>query len=99
MAEQEPEIAAILDLARFDRFVFVMSVLEHYSDHECSILLGCSRRDGIYARRGALPQLRRRIEIQPPPEMTPAPGATAFLCPFPFFPAHPSHVFKLSCKP
>jgi DNA-directed RNA polymerase specialized sigma24 family protein len=69
LAEQEPEIAAILDLAPFDRFVFVMSVLEHYSDHECSILLGCSRRDVITARSGALQQLRSEIESHPMQQM------------------------------
>ena len=29
------EVRAILELAPFERFVFVMSVLERYSDHEC----------------------------------------------------------------
>ena len=36
------EIAAVRGLEPFDRFVFVMSVLEGYSDHECAILLGPS---------------------------------------------------------
>src|SRR5580692_2658144 len=36
------EIDAVLRLADFDRFVFVMSVLEHYSEHDCALLLGCS---------------------------------------------------------
>src|SRR5713226_5383516 len=36
---EQTEIAAILDLAPFERFVFVMLVLEHYSEHECSVLL------------------------------------------------------------
>src|SRR5215471_849798 len=39
------EVRAILELAPLERFVFVMSVLERYSDHDCSILLGCPRRD------------------------------------------------------
>jgi hypothetical protein len=38
-------IARILRLERFERFVFVMSVLEKYSDQDCSVLLGCSRQD------------------------------------------------------
>ena len=38
------EVSAILELAHLERFVFVMSVLERYSDHDCSILLGCARR-------------------------------------------------------
>jgi len=32
----------VLALADLDRFVFVMSVLEAYSEKECSLLLGCS---------------------------------------------------------
>jgi DNA-directed RNA polymerase specialized sigma24 family protein len=51
------EIAGVLELAPFERFVFVMSVLEHYSDHECSILLGCSPRDVIATRSRALQQI------------------------------------------
>jgi DNA-directed RNA polymerase specialized sigma24 family protein len=50
LAEGQPEMAAVLDLPPFERFVFVMSVLEHYSEHECSILLGCSRREVVAAR-------------------------------------------------
>ena len=38
-------IANILRLEHFERFVFVMSVLERYSDQGCSVLLGCSRQD------------------------------------------------------
>jgi DNA-directed RNA polymerase specialized sigma24 family protein len=37
-------VDAVLALEDFERFVFVMSVLEHYSEHECSLLLGCSPR-------------------------------------------------------
>ena len=57
LANGQPEIAAVLDLAPFERFVFVMSVLEHYSEHECSILLGCLRREVVAARIGALRQI------------------------------------------
>jgi hypothetical protein len=39
------------------RFVFVMSVLEQYSDHECSVLLGRTRRDVSEARVYASRQL------------------------------------------
>jgi DNA-directed RNA polymerase specialized sigma24 family protein len=55
--QRQAETTAILNLAPFDRFVYVMSFLEHYSDHECSILLGCSRRDVIAARSRALEQV------------------------------------------
>lgn len=53
----EAEVYAILELAPFERFVFVMSVLQHYSEHDCSILLGCSRRDIAAALARALEEL------------------------------------------
>jgi hypothetical protein len=46
--------AAILLLDAFERFVFVMSILEEQSDEECAILLRCSRRDVTMARLLAL---------------------------------------------
>jgi hypothetical protein len=46
--------AAIIALNAFERFVFVMSVLERQSDEDCSSLLGCSRRDIIIARTLAI---------------------------------------------
>jgi len=49
--------AAILALSAFERFVFVMSVLEKHSDEECSMLLRCSRRDVMIARELALTRL------------------------------------------
>jgi hypothetical protein len=51
----EAEVHAILELAPFERFV--MSVLQRYSEHDCSILLGCSRRDIAAALARALEQL------------------------------------------
>jgi DNA-directed RNA polymerase specialized sigma24 family protein len=51
------EVRAILELAPFERFVFVMSVLERYSDHDCSILLGCPQKDIATARARAMRQL------------------------------------------
>jgi hypothetical protein len=47
-------IGSILALKDFERFVFVMSVLEKYPDHNCSILLGCARQDIAEARIRAL---------------------------------------------
>ena len=52
--EADGAIASILRLEDFERFVFVMSVLERYSDQDCSILLGCSRQDVREARMRAL---------------------------------------------
>ena len=51
------EIDAVLQLSDFDRFVFVMSALEHYSEHECALLLGCSARDIRVGRTRALLEL------------------------------------------
>ena len=47
----------VLALEDFERFVFVMSVLEHYSEHDCSLLLGCSAREVREARGRALEEL------------------------------------------
>jgi hypothetical protein len=55
-AESNP-FAAILLLDAFERFVFVMSILEGQSDEECAILLRCSRRDVMMARVLALTRL------------------------------------------
>ena len=51
------EVSAILRLRAFERFVFVISVLERYSDQDCSVLLGCTRRDVIAGRVRALEQI------------------------------------------
>ena len=58
------EVCAILELAPFERFVFVMSVLERYSDNDCSILLGCARRDIVTARAHAMQQLVTLLGLQ-----------------------------------
>jgi hypothetical protein len=47
-------IARILQLEHFERVGFVMSVLERYSDQDCSVLLGCSRQDIVETRMRAL---------------------------------------------
>jgi hypothetical protein len=62
-AEQE-QIAAVLELGPFERFVYVMSVLERYSDQDCSVLLGCTRRDVIAGRTRALQQIGSAAELR-----------------------------------
>jgi DNA-directed RNA polymerase specialized sigma24 family protein len=57
VTEQQVEIAAVLGLDPFERFVYVMKVLERYSDQDCSLLLSCSRRDVAAARTRALQQI------------------------------------------
>jgi len=47
----------VLGLGDFERFVFVMSVLENYSLHECALLLGCSVLEVRQARAHALDEL------------------------------------------
>jgi hypothetical protein len=60
LAAERVETAAVLRLEPFERFVYVLSVLESYSDLDCSVLLGCARRDVLAARiRGS-----QQIEMQ-----------------------------------
>ena len=61
---QQAEIAAILELKPFERFVYVMTVLERYSDQECSVLLGCTRRDVLAARVRALKEVGSTMEAR-----------------------------------
>jgi hypothetical protein len=56
------EISAVLGLPDFERFAFVMSVLEGYSDQDCALLLGCTRESVMAARVNALQQLGRSAE-------------------------------------
>jgi DNA-directed RNA polymerase specialized sigma24 family protein len=57
------KIAAIVDLPVFERFAFVLSVLEHLSDHECSLLLSCARREVITARSRVLQRIANLVEF------------------------------------
>ena len=64
-----PNFARIIGLNAFERFVFIMSILEEYSDQECSMLLGCFRRDVISARSAAIQRLASLvIATEPQPE-------------------------------
>jgi hypothetical protein len=55
--QAHPKLVSIVRLNSFERFVFIMSVLEMYSNQECSLLLGCFRRDVITARTAAIRRL------------------------------------------
>jgi hypothetical protein len=57
------DVDAVLGLGDFERFVFVMSVLENYSPHECALLLGCSVLDIRQARLHALEELARSGQV------------------------------------
>jgi hypothetical protein len=77
--EQPFEIAAVLRLEPFERFVYVMTVLEHYSDRDSSVLLGCARRDVLSARARALQQTgaageSRNQQVPNASSQTPATG-------------------------
>jgi DNA-directed RNA polymerase specialized sigma24 family protein len=54
-------IAAVLSLQDFDRFVFVLSVLDRYSDRDCAFLLGCLVENVRNARTRAVEQLAGSI--------------------------------------
>jgi hypothetical protein len=56
------ELAGIVHLPAFERFVFVMSVLEGYPARDCRLLLNCSNFDIAEARVHALEQLGRSAE-------------------------------------
>jgi DNA-directed RNA polymerase specialized sigma24 family protein len=58
-------IDAVFGLEDFERFVFVLSVLEHYSEHDCALLLGCSARDIREGRTRALKELADSPQMEP----------------------------------
>ena len=51
------EIENLLILDDFERFVFVMSVLERYSDRDCALLLNCGDREIRQSRIRAFKQI------------------------------------------
>jgi DNA-directed RNA polymerase specialized sigma24 family protein len=55
--QRECEIDAVTKLDPFERFVFVMSILERYSNWDCALLLGCSMNRVTHARMSALRRL------------------------------------------
>ncbi len=61
------EVSTLFDLGSFERFAFVMSVLEGYSDQDCALLLGCTRQTLFAARARALKQVARSLndDVQP----------------------------------
>jgi DNA-directed RNA polymerase specialized sigma24 family protein len=53
----EGEIDTVTELDPFERFVFVMSILERYSNWDCSLLLGCTVNKVAATRMTALRRL------------------------------------------
>jgi DNA-directed RNA polymerase specialized sigma24 family protein len=58
------EVSAILQLPSFERFVFVMSALERYSERECSILLAYAPREVTAARTRAFRRLGKLMMLR-----------------------------------
>jgi hypothetical protein len=61
--KEQSGIDNLLALGDFERFVFVMSILERYSEHECTVLFGCSAQDVRTARIRAVQQLSSPREV------------------------------------
>lgn len=57
------EVAAIIALPPFQRYAFVLSVLEGYSNREAALLLDCSVTELVTARTHALQQIGGHPEI------------------------------------
>jgi len=72
------ELAAVSELPAFDRFAFVLSVLERYSDRECAVLLKCTGADVFAARSRALRCLGHAAELRDPQLGSGLPGPVAF---------------------
>jgi hypothetical protein len=51
------DVDAVLGLADFERFVFVLCVLERHREYECALLLGCSASEVREARTQAIEEL------------------------------------------
>lgn len=56
---------AVLRLADFDRFVFVLCVLERHRAHECALLLGCPAPEVREARARAIAELASIDQMVP----------------------------------
>lgn len=63
-AIEQPEISAIVGLPAFERFAFVMSVLEGYADHECALHLNGTVGEIREARSRALGKIGKSAELR-----------------------------------
>lgn len=61
-AQKDAMLAAVLELETFSRFVFVMSILESYSDRECATLLGATLQDVAAGKLQAVEHLGARAQ-------------------------------------
>jgi len=53
------DVDSVLGPADFERFVFVLCVLERYREHECALLLGCSPSEIREGRTQAIEELAK----------------------------------------
>jgi hypothetical protein len=82
VASLQAQIAAIVDIPVFERFVFVLSVFERFSDQDCSLLLNCSRGEVTAGRNSALRRIansgnfeREEMSVSRPAEAEPRESA------------------------
>lgn len=68
----DPRLAPVMALSPIDRFVFIMSVLESYSDHECRVLLRCLKSEIVEARSHALQSLAETADRIPTTDPEPS---------------------------
>ena len=59
-----PQLRALVALPAFERFVYVVCVLEGYSDHQCALLIGATRKAVMTARVHALATLGDPLVVQ-----------------------------------
>ncbi|HZS29228.1 MAG TPA: hypothetical protein VFB76_18525 [Candidatus Angelobacter sp.] len=64
-AQENPLVALVMQWSPFERFVFVMSVLEGYSLRECSALLACRDQEVIAAKSLVLQRLANKVAQAP----------------------------------
>ncbi len=69
----EYEIDTVTKLAALERFVFVMSILERYSNWDCALLLGCGMDKVVQARMTALRRLADLAALFPRGDRLPTP--------------------------
>ncbi len=67
--DQDAAWAGVFALENFERFVFVVSVLEGYADRECAVLLGCTAPEVLQARVRAFEHIANLGETSVQPAM------------------------------
>jgi DNA-directed RNA polymerase specialized sigma24 family protein len=76
-ADNDAPFAPVLGLDPLERFVFVLTVLESYSDQDCRMLLQCSRQEVAQARSRAMELIARFAGTPPLPAIAGAGEAFA----------------------